>query len=790
MSRKRIVIGAVLAIVGLLIAGEILAGFLRLDRQRAIIERKLSEAAGLDVSIGGDLELHLFPDPRSEAKSVTVANLPNRPSPHLLAIDSVDLAFDSWKLLFGAVEIDHLELVGLEVHIETDAQDQFPVPHRVDSLLDEEVSGPVDLRIRRFDAEDARIFLLDGESGRLTTLLVSELSLAAEDSDAPIALLARGEIDGASFDLRGSAGPLPELLRPTAPYPISLAGRLLEIEIEAAGTVAAPLDLDGLDVQMRLRARDLTVVGDALALTAKLPPIGPVDAAGRLRDRDGALALEEISVQIGSHETARVEIRGSVADTAGFRGVGLHTTIHAADSRHLLAHLDREIPDIGPVHASAHVNDRDGSLGIEDVSVRGGHTGIFELDLTGSFDHVREIDEIEFEARLAASDLAVIGSLLGADLPAIGPVAFTGRVAGSDEAIHSSGVLRLDKTSFSGEWSGSFVPEDRPHLTARIDSPHVHLDDIGIEPHPDAAEPSREGGAAPARRPAGSEPLPFDQLRAVDLDLTIRAERVSGRAGFELTDVRTSIGLSDGELTIRDSSAEYEAGSVKAFLHADASTPVPSIAFRGDVRGVDLTRLMSQFQQETGYIGHVDLGVALESRGRTLGAILSQLEGRVEVLLRDGNLASRYGSKFVKEVARVSVPNFLPRAQTAVDCFVAAFAIDEGMAHVEMLRLGAPRVVVTGAGRVDLAHDAYSLRLTPKPRDPSLFSVAVMVDVTGPLADPNFTPVPRTLATSAARAVVSNALKPAGALLRPLQRGGSAAPGDGCDWEPFAPDFR
>jgi uncharacterized protein involved in outer membrane biogenesis len=935
VSRKRKVIGAVLAVAGLLIAGEILAGFLRLERQRAMIESRLTEAAGLDVSIGGGLELHLFPAPRFEANGVTVANIPNRPSPHLLAIDSVDLAFDSWSLVFGKVEIDRLKLVGVEAHVETNAQGDFPVDHHVDTVLDETAPDPVDLRIRRFEAEDVRVFFLDGESGALTTLRLSDFSLTAGDSDEPIALVARGEIDGAGFDLLGRGGPLPELLQPTAPYPISLAGRLLEAEIEADGTVAAPLDLagfdvsftaaapglaglarasgealprigpisisghlterygvfgahdlaatagdgsavrgevtgaianlaafagvelearlvaesvsflapilgwpvpddlslsalatasdadgslgiagtanaatpdgrisleasgahgdlsrlDGLDVEVRLHARDLMVVGDAMALAAKLPPIGPVDARGRLRDRGGALALDDVAVQIGSHATARAEIRGSVADAAGFRGVGLHTTIHAADSRHLLAHLGREIPDLGPVHISAHVNDGDGSLGIEDVAVRAGHAGVFELELSGSFDHVREIDEIEFDARLAASDLAVVGSLLGAELPPIGPVAFAGGVAGSDEAIRSSGTLRLDETTFSGEWSGSFPPGDRPRLTARIESSHVHLDDVGIEPHPDAAESSREDSAPPARPPSGSEALPFDQLRAVDLDLTLHAERVTGRAGFELTDARTSISLTDGELTLRDFSADYETGSMKAFLRTDASTPVPSFAFRGDVRDVDLTRLMSQFQQDTEHAGHVDLAVAVVSRGHTLAEIRSHLEGRVEARLREGTLASRYGSKFVKEVALVSIPDFLPGRATAVDCLVAALAIDDGVARVETLRLDGPRAVITGAGRVDLARDAYYLRFTPRPRDPNLLSVAAQVDVKGPLANPTFSPVPRTLATSAARAIVSNALRPAGTLLRPLRGRNSGAPGDGCDWEPFAPDF-
>ena len=48
-------------------------------------------------------------------------------------------------------------------------------------------------------------------------------------------------------------------------------------------------------------------------------------------------------------------------------------------------------------------------------------------------------------------------------------------------------------------------------------------------------------------------------------------------------------------------------------------------------------------------------------------------------------------------------------------------------------------------------------------------SVAVAVDVTGPLDEPKFKPVTRTIASSAVGAVLRNALKPAGLVLRPLR---------------------
>jgi uncharacterized protein involved in outer membrane biogenesis len=317
----------------------------------------------------------------------------------------------------------------------------------------------------------------------------------------------------------------------------------------------------------------------------------------------------------------------------------------------------------------------------------------------------------------------------------------------------------------------------------------MRFEDIGIEPR-SAAAPTLLRDAAAAAKPRWTEgPLPFEQLRAVDVDLEIHADRVTGRSGLDLTDASGTLRLDDGELTIREYGAGYEAGSVEILLRVDSRTAVPSIAILGNARGVNLTRLMSQFQQETKHAGLLDLAIELESRGRSLDEIRSRLAGRVEGRLRDGTLASKYGREFMLEVAHVSIPDFLPRPESPVDCFALALDIDHGVANVETLRADAPRVVVTGTGEVDLIANAYKLLLTPEPRDPNLFSIAATVKVRGPITDPTFKPVRRSLATSATRAIVSNVLKPADMLTRSFRRSDSENGTDDCPLDPFVPDF-
>jgi uncharacterized protein involved in outer membrane biogenesis len=932
LSRRGRLVRAAFVIAGLVIAIIIAVRWIPFDRHRRVIEARLSQAIGLEARIGGELHLGLFPNPRLEATGVTVANLPGRPSPHLLEIGRLALTLDSWRALFGDIEVEGLEIEDAEIRIETDAEGRFGLRHHLESLVGEpetESSGrPVAFEIRRLAFSELRVFHHPGDEGAVTSLRFEALDLEADDVDDSIALDVRGELDGSPIVLSGSLGSLSELLAPTRPYPASLRGRVFEAEIEMEGTVEEPATLRGIDVSIsallpdltalapdhpqklallgpvritgqvkkpddvisveelvvasqgdpavraevrgsvgdlraftgvaldlrleaedleflepfvdrplpeiasltaqasvadrdgslgiegRLRAvapeerialelmggqddlsriddvdlrfellaRNLAVIGEALALERTLPDAGPVSASGRLRDHDGALGVEELVAQVGRREDTWTEIEGRVDDLFGLRGVRLSGRFGAQDLDDVAPYLTYRPPDIGPIRGSANLSDADGSLGLERFRLFGGRKGSFEVALTGDFDDLRDLDEITLQVKLEARDLAVIGGLFDTALPAIGPVEFSGRLTGSDERVVAADArARLDKTRFAGDLSGSFVPGKRPSLRGRVRSPHIYLDDIGIEPRAvDAAKTARAAASGATRRArTADDPLPFEQLRALDLELDLRADRVTGRADLEIEGLETSIHLDDGELSIREAAGMIDAGSVQAELRIDARTPTPLLALRGQASGVDLTRLALQIDEETETAGLLDASFDLRSRGSTPAELRRAFEGEFRAVLREGTLTNRYARKFMVNLLRVSIPS-LPLFRFAertpkVSCLVAEFEIEDGVATAETFFLDAPGAVVTAVGEVDLGRDQIDLRVTPRPRDPGLLSVAVAVDVSGPLASPSYTPVPRTIATSLVEGLVSNAMRPARFLLSPLQRGAAEA---------------
>jgi|GEM_PF-2290059 len=535
-----------------------------------------------------------------------------------------------------------------------------------------------------------------------------------------------------------------------------------------------------IEVDVQLTLRDLEVLGKVLSLPQELPPIGPVRASAKVRNRNGSVGLYDLRVQVGREPDTWARIEGSVRDVLEMEGIELALEFGARDLTHLSSYLERELPDIGPARASATLSDRDGSLGFEMLSLRASREEMFEVELSGSIDDLRDVGEISLEARLEARDLSVLGALAGVELPPIGPVRFQGQVRGSDERLVSSGQGLLDLTTFRGEILASFAPGARPRIRVRVDSPHVYLDDIGISPELAAAGKDRSVVRTVQARRAAQEqpPSPFEQLRSLDADVVLRAERITGAAGLELLNSRTRLVIDDGHLTV-STKGVIEGGEIDVELQLDTRSPEPRLALRVEAGPIDLSQLMSQFEENPEQAGVFDLSLDLRSHGSSRSQILSHLEGRASLMGRDSRITSRYGRMFVREFIKVSVPELGNRKRAPVACFLVELAIEDGIAEVETLHLEGEGVTITGSGSIDLPKNTLDLRLVPTMRDPGLLSIAVTVNATGSLTDPDFRPLRRTFVTSAIRGLLSNATRIGRVALRPVS-GTRATPEQMC----------
>jgi hypothetical protein len=919
---------ALLIVVGILlvavVAADLVLDTVPLDAERSWIQRELSAALGLSVTIEGGFSVSLIPELAFTAEQITVDNLAGRPSPYLARIGRLELEIALLPLLFGERVIDGIELADAELRLEGDPNGSVQVPGDAEALATPDAGPAQHIALRSLECDDLRIFHQPDPEDPVRSLTIERASLDADALEDPLSVAVRGKFEGGRFELTGTIGPLAELLHPTRPFPVDLRGQVFEAELQARGAIRQPKELRGIDLELEarvpdlgalwlgeggglgpgritarltdpngllgiesfraetvdsdreavrarfrgslrdlrelrgvhlgfelhtqdlalleplvertlpdvsaleasakltdedgplglqgqlratgpeggwtldlvggagdllapaevdlklgLQARDLSQLRQLFELERELPPLAPVTLEARLRDARGTLGAEDIDLRVGRRHETWLELKGSVDDLERLRGVALDAAFGAADLGMVRAHLQRDLPDIGPLSGISRLSDRDGSLGVEHFALSGGNEKRLWIDIKGSFEDLRKRDEISVDVNLHASDLAVIGDVLGTGLPPIPGVAFKGRVAGSDEGIESDGTLRLDRTRVSGQLSGAFPQGARPSLRARLASPHLYLDDVGISP--EILAPARVEGKGPGQRLAAKRrELGFDMLRSIDLDVVLHADRVTGRSGLRLGASDIVVTLKDGRLEVTDHMREAGGGEAHAELRVDARTPDPRVGMRAEIKRLDLTKLMAQFEDDTRFAGLVDTSFDLRSRGRTASALRANLSGTLHAVQRGGTLALDYSRKFVTNMVKVSLPTLQFEAPPRLGCIRADVEIDRGILAFKELVLAGDATTVWGEGRIDLVRGEYDLTLTPRALDPGLLSVAATVRVTGPLAEPRFSAVPRTIATSLVRGLFANIRRPTEPVVRTLARAGSRPDEDPC----------
>ncbi len=582
----------------------------------------------------------------------------------------------------------------------------------------------------------------------LRPLLAGELELAAID-------LADGSVRVEEGGAAPKAAP-PSEAGPGAGAPALLASRIGRIRAEDLDVTlggAAPIRLAraSLDAQGRGKPVDVAIAGRAGDLAFDLTgSLGPFGAPG------GASSIPlDLAGTVGA---ARVSASGDLAGSEP-RGVDLGLSLSAA-SVGAIPGAPAALSDLGPVEGSARLRDADGSLGLEDLRIRVGRDGgPLDASASGRLDDLSALDEIELALKVRAERL----SSLSAALPERGPFAFDGVVRGSADRVSAKGFrAALGSTEFTGDVSGSFPPGRRPRVAARVHTPLLHLADLGIAPS--APDGGSSGGGEPWRLPATRLPL--------DANVALRVDAMKGEADVFAQEFAFDLELGDGHGAVRNLKAKSAEGTISGELVFDTGESPPRVTLRSDIDHVRVHEILSQFQKVPAVTAQLFGRIDLASRGWTLAELRSALSGDFVVVAENGTASSAYVRAFERDLLRA----FLDRNWKSdreferLDCFIADFRVEHGIARSQALWLETDRVIIDGGGEVDVGREQLDLTFRPHPKRPGPVSLAARVSVTGPWGAPVVKTNKESVVTSAARALFSNVTLPGEPLLRRVWR--------------------
>lgn len=266
------------------------------------------------------------------------------------------------------------------------------------------------------------------------------------------------------------------------------------------------------------------------------------------------------------------------------------------------------------------------------------------------------------------------------------------------------------------------------------------------------------------------DPLPFADLPMVNATAQMSVGTIQLR-GQTLSDVQATIQLKDGALVVAPAAFTFAQARHSAELRAGPKSTV-SVKLAG--KGLAMADLLKQLGAPVLIDARGDVDLVLSGQGTSLHDFARTMDGTASLVVGQGTLHQRYVDLLAADLTRLAFPGGGAGESTALQCLVARFAIEKGIAQPKALLLETRNIAITGGGRVDLGEETLDLVADPKPREASLVSLATPFRITGRMLDPKVAPDAEGLVRRAATAAIGLS-NPLGWVLALGSSGGSGS---------------
>jgi AsmA protein len=261
-----------------------------------------------------------------------------------------------------------------------------------------------------------------------------------------------------------------------------------------------------------------------------------------------------------------------------------------------------------------------------------------------------------------------------------------------------------------------------------------------------------KGGASPAQGLQNSwsnTTIDLTGLNYVDVQARISAAEINiGEA--HIAPAAIDGALAGGVLKVRFANLGAYGGQASGDLIVDASMGSPTYTLQSDLAGVRALPLLRSAADFDKLDGKLQAKLALRSTGNSQRAIMSNLDGTVFAVFKDGAIRGLNVAQMIRSLTSGTLTGWQEGKEQTTDLtqLGASFRVEKGQATTSDLNLVGPLVKMTGAGTVDLGAQTLAFRVEPKlvlttegqgrASDPVGLGIPVVID--GPWAEPRIYP--------------------------------------------------
>jgi uncharacterized protein involved in outer membrane biogenesis len=279
----------------------------------------------------------------------------------------------------------------------------------------------------------------------------------------------------------------------------------------------------------------------------------------------------------------------------------------------------------------------------------------------------------------------------------------------------------------------------------------VRLEDLGLQ----AA--SKDAGTPDAQQvtevDADAQATSVQQLLAklprYPVDLALQVGSLRGEI-TRFDDINVHISGSGTTYLLDQFDFNYDTAPAAIRGIVDISLDPPGVSIAGQAQSIPLNTLSRDLGIETDISGSLNLRGGVSAQGATGAELLQQLDGSMAFALENATVEGAAYDVLATGILTWLFSGAALEKSTFLDCTMAQFTLEDGIARTDSLFVESPNMIATGVGSFNLPKRTLALTLTPRSKSRSI-QFPSSISLRGDMASPrtSVSPIAATLDISA-----------------------------------------
>ncbi len=330
---------------------------------------------------------------------------------------------------------------------------------------------------------------------------------------------------------------------------------------------------------------------------------------------------------------------------------------------------------------------------------------------------------IDVRFSVKGDDLAKIENITQKPLPIKGPFHISSHlIAAKPEKIQMSDMLiELGESKINGS-----VTLDRsakkPRISGDLFSETLDLRPMLIKREKKAAD-AKEKATKPKRKSDKlfqNTPLKLDGLHLFNAAVDLQIKQLLFQR-FAFDNIVTKVRLQDGNLMVNPLTAFIGGGKLVNSLSFQTKENMVFVDVNVDIKQMNLGEMLKKLEITQALEGILDLDIDLKGQGKSVAALMADLNGDVVASLGEGKIPTGYLNYISADISTTLMRLINPLGKkidsARINCAVCDFNIKNGMAKSDIIVVDDPQKTLFSKGNINLKTEALDFQIETNPKE-------------------------------------------------------------------------